>query len=603
MCGIAGIVSRDRPIRPQILERMCATMRHRGPDSRGVFVDGNAGLAVQRLAVIDREHGDQPISNEDGSVVVVLNGEIYNYKQLRSELLRAGHRFRTASDTEVVVHLYEELGEGCVERLRGMFAFAVWDSRRRKLMLARDRVGKKPLFYSQLDGGLLFASEPRALLASGDVPRDIDFSAIDLFLHYCTVPGDASAFAAIRKVPPAHVLVWRDCRLSSNRYWRLSYRNRTQAHREEEVCERIRELLLDSTRLRLQSDVPVGALLSGGVDSSGVVAAMAQLGVAPLKTFSVGFGVPEFDESSYAREVARSVGADHHEIRLDASALSMLPRLVWHYGEPFADSSALATFAVAELASGQVTVVLNGDGGDESFAGYQRYLRFADAGDDAAEQPYDRYAVRRARSYFDADERRSLYEPGFRDALPERDWRAVLREPYLASGASNVIERLLDADVQTYLPDDLLVKMDTATMAHSVEARSPLLDHEMMELAASLPLSAKLGEGETKRIFKRALRAWLPDRIIDRPKMGFMIPVGSWLRHDFRSLAADVLLDPVTLNRGMFRELRLRELIAEHLDGSGQHEYRLWTLIVFELWLRTYIDRRVDAGPVALPIG
>lgn len=598
MCGIAGTVATDGPIEPGLVERMCQTVAHRGPDSSGLFADEGVALGVARLAVIDVDGGDQPIFNEDGAVAVVCNGEIYNHRELREELRRGGHRFRSGSDTEVIVHLYEELGDACVDRLRGMFAFALWDRRRRRLLLARDRIGKKPLFYAHCGGRLWFASEPRAILATGEVARDVDHAAIDLFLHYQAVPSPRSAFAAIRKLRPAHTLTWCDGALSTRRYWKLSYRNAHAQVDEAEVCERIRATLLEATRLRLRSDVPVGALLSGGIDSSAVVAAMAKLTAEPVKTFSVGFDSEAFDESASARAVARLYGTDHHELVLDASAMALLPRLVWHYGEPFADSSALATFALSELAGRHVTVALNGDGGDESFGGYRRHLRLADAveaGTPPGVPVIEHYADRRASSYFDDSARAELYEPEFLASLGDRDWRAVVEEPYLASDSDHEAERILDVDVQTYLPDDLLVKMDIATMAHSLEARSPLLDQALMELAAALPLRTKVA-GTTKRIFKQAMREWLPPSIVDRPKMGFMIPIGDWLR----DLPADVLLDPRSLERGIFREQGLRTLIAEHDEGVSKHAYRIWMLLMLELWFRTYVDRLPSAGPVAL---
>jgi asparagine synthase (glutamine-hydrolysing) len=602
VCGIAGTLFTDGPVDPELVARMCRTMEHRGPDSAGLFADDGVAIGVQRLAVIDLESGDQPIYNEDGSVVVVLNGEIYNFTELREELVRAGHSFRTQSDTEVVVHLYEEMGAACVDRLRGMFAFALWDRRTRRLLLARDRVGKKPLFYSVQDGRLWFASEPRAILASGEVPRDVDYHAIDEFLHYQCVPCPRSAFAAIRKLPPACTLTWSEGDVSTRRYWKLSYRD----HGTEispEVCEQIREALLESTRLRMHSDVPIGALLSGGVDSSAVVAAMARLSSDPVKTFSIGFDVDEFDETSSAREVAQLYGTEHHEAILDSGAMEMLPRLVWHYGEPFADSSALATFALAGLARGHVSVALNGDGGDENFAGYLRYPRFVArrSGRKPELAPYEEYAVRRARDYFDASARAELYEPEFVESLGSRRWLSVVREPYLASDADHEVERLLDVDVQTYLADGLLVKMDIATMAHSLEARSPLLDSAMMELAASLPIRVKLDGGTTKRIFKEAVRDWLPDGIVDRSKMGFSIPMNEWLRR-LPQLPEDVLLDPCALERGLFREDRLRTIVSEHLDGSHDHGHRIWTLLQLELWFRTYIDGAAAEAPLALSV-
>jgi asparagine synthase (glutamine-hydrolysing) len=594
MCGIAGTLATDGPIEPGLVARMCGTIRHRGPDSHGLFEDDGVALGVARLAVIDVEGGDQPIFNEDRSVVVVCNGEIYNYRELRRELIRRGHRLRTRSDTEVVVHLYEELGEQCVGRLRGMFAFALWDRRSRALLLARDRVGKKPLFYSQRAGQFWFASEPRAILADGSVSREVDSSAIDLFLHYQVVPSPRSAFAAIRKLRPAHTLSWRDGQVATRRYWKLSYRDRHAGLPAHEACELIREALLEATRLRLRSDVPVGALLSGGVDSSAVVAAMARQTAAPVKTFSIGLDVDAFDETGSAREVARRYGTDHHELVLDASAMELLPRMVWHYGEPFADSSALATFALAELARRHVTVALNGDGGDESFGGYARHAR------PLPTAPLIRhYAERRAHQYFDEAGRSELYEPEFRHSLEEPDWRAVVEEPYGLSDADDPVERTIDVDVQTYLAEDLLVKMDIATMAHSLEARSPLCDQRVIELAAGLPMEMKVSGGTTKAILKQAMREWLPPSIIDRPKMGFMIPMANWLRS---SLANDVLLDPRALERGLFRAQQLRALVQEHEEGIGNHEYRLWTLMMLELWFRTYVDRETAGGPVALSV-
>ena len=432
------------------------------------------------------------------------------------------------------------------------------------------------------------------MLATGQVPVEVDHPAIDLFLHYQCVPAPRSAFASIRKLRPAHTMVWSAGAASTRRYWKLSYRNRPSPIPDSELCELIRGKLLEATRLRMRSDVPVGALLSGGVDSSAVVAAMAQQSAEPIKTFSVGFEVDGFDESVYAREVATRYGTDHHELVLDASAMELLPRLVWHYGEPFADSSALATFALGELASRHVTVALNGDGADESFGGYARHAR------PTPTRPIHlHYAERRANRYFGEEERAQLYAPELAADLADHDWRAVVEEPHFASDASDPIERILDVEVQTYLSDDLLVKMDIATMAHSLEARSPFCDHEIMELAASLPMGTKVEGMTTKALLKRAVRDWLPDTVVDRPKMGFRIPMANWLTG---TLAADVLLDPRSLERGLFREERVRTLVAEHEQGVGEHEYRIWTLLMLELWFRTYVDSAAIGAPVTVSV-
>ena len=591
MCGIAGVVAADGPVEAAVVERMCETLDHRGPDSRGLFSDDEVALGVTRLAVIDVEGGDQPIASEDGSVVVVCNGEIYNYQALRADLARRGHSFSTESDVEVIVHLYEELGEDCVDCLRGMFAFGLWDQRERRLLLARDRIGKKPLFYARLGGRLWFASEPRAILATGAVPRALEPEAIDLFLHYQNVPAPRSAFAAIRKLRPAHTLTWQSGIDSTRRYWKLSYREEDPPPGEDEACERIRETLLEATRLRLRSDVPVGALLSGGIDSSAVVAAMARSSPATVRTFSIGFDEDAFDETPYAREVAQRYGTEHHELVLDDSALDLVPRLVWHYGEPFADPSALATFALSELASSQVTVALNGDGGDEAFCGYERHAP------PLPPAPLERhYAEQRAYQYFNAEQRTELYSPEFAETVAGNDWRAPVEQSYFACDSADPLERSVAVDAEMFLPDDLLVKMDIAAMAHSLETRSPFCDTEVMEFAASLPMGLKVGPDSPKALLRKAVAPWLPQRTVERPKMGFMVPMEAWLTG---SQAADVILDPRALGRGLFRRDRLETIVREWQAGTGGHAHRVWTLLMLELWFQTYIDRTAVETPIA----
>jgi len=634
MCGIAGKVSATGPVDGLLLDRMCSAVEHRGPDSRGVFVEDGVGLGVQRLRVIDLVTGDQPIYNEDRSVVVVQNGEIYNYQALRVELERRGHEFATRTDTEVIVHLYEEHGADCVHWLRGMFAFALWDTERQQLLLARDRVGKKPLFYAIKGATLWFASEARAILEDPAIERDVDFDAVDSFLQFQYVPHPLSAFAALRKLPPAHTLLWHEGRVQIDRYWRLSYRPGDVAD-EQEAHERIREMLLEATSLRLRSDVPLGAFLSGGVDSSAVVAAMAAQG-GRVKTFSIGFGAEGYDETAYAREVATLFDTDHHELRVEPKTIEILPRLVWHYAEPFADPSAIPSFYLSELTRRHVTVALNGDGGDESFAGYTRYLgrradrivalprhlraalaravRLLGPGETdhgfrarleratyVAQLPaYQRYATWVA--YFDERERAELYTPEFRESLGARTTApTVIAAPYLESDAQDDINRLLDVDVQTYLPGDLLVKMDIASMAHSLEVRSPLLDHRLMELAAGLPGAWKLARGTTKKVFKDALRPWLPEHILERPKWGFAVPLGRWFRTELRHVPRETLLDRRSLDRGFFRESRIRELIRQHETGAHDNTEKLWALIQLELWLRTFVDAK-PTGPLVMDL-
>ncbi len=602
---------------------MCAGLDHRGPDSRGIHSEDGVWLGIQRLAVIDLHTGNQPIYNEDRSVVVVLNGEIYNYRELRAELQARGHRFGTDGDTEVIVHLYEELGEACVERLHGMFAFALWDRRRQQLLLARDRIGKKPLVYALRDGGISFGSEMHALLQDHEIPREVDHEAVNTYLGLGYVPAPLTSVRAVRKLPPAHTLVLRDGRVQIKRYWTLDYSHKLDLPLQE-WRERIREQLLAATRRRLIADVPLGAFLSGGIDSSAVVAAMAEVSSGPVRTFSIGFDHAAFDELPYARRIAEQFGTVHEEFQVRADAVEVVPQLVRHYGEPFADSSAIPSFYLAQMTRRHVTVALNGDGGDESFGGYTRYVSNAMAGrleriplplrralgalgtsmPAGGEISSLRNKVRRlaaglaldgAGRYvryfaaFDATGRDGLYTPEFAAGVgagPE----AVIADAWAQASGSDVVDRMLEVDVNTYLAGDLIPKIDIATMAHSLEARSPLLDHELMELAASIPASLKVRGREKKWILRETLRGWLPDDLLDRPKQGFSVPLSSWLGTDLRPWAQEILLDREALGRGYFRREAVEHLFARHAAGTEADAERIWSLVMLELWHREFID-------------
>ncbi len=621
MCGIAGQVRSDGvPVEEHLIVRMCAAQEHRGPDSRGTHITDSVGLGIQRLRVIDLDTGDQPVYNEDGSIAVVLNGEIYNYAELRTELIRAGHTLVTDGDTEVIAHLYEEHGIfGCLSRLKGMFAFAIWDANNRRLLLARDRIGKKPLFYSFRGGVLSFASELQALLQDPEVPRDVDPAAIDAYLAFGYVPSPMSAYRAIRKLPPAHVLVFQEGALTIERYWRLDYSSKRQVGDSRELEAEIRHSLREAVGRRLVSDVPIGAFLSGGIDSSAVVAAMAEQSPEPVKTFSIGFADDSVNELPQARLVAEHFSTDHHELLVEPNAVELLPKVVRHYGEPFGDHSALPCFYLAELAREHVTVALNGDGGDESFAGYQRYTTnsiaaqldpvpaavrrsLAAAGRGFGEGPdprslrsrssrflarvgdtrYDRYL--RQVSVFDADQRRELYDPEFgRELGNAAGADEVILGPWREASGADLLDQLLETDATVYLPGDLLTKIDVATMAYSLEARSPLLDHEFMEFAASLPTRCKARGTRRKVALKNALRGWVPDAVLDGRKQGFELPVARWLRTDLAPFMREVLLDPGA-ERGWVRREEVAGLIDQHVTGNANHGRKLWSLLALELW-------------------
>jgi asparagine synthase (glutamine-hydrolysing) len=627
MCGICGKLYFDeaQSVLSNDLRRMSRTLAHRGPDGEGMWTKDNVGLAHRRLSIIDlRPEAGQPMSNEDSTVWITFNGEIYNFQELRADLQARGHVFRTNSDTEAIVHAYEQYGRECLDRLRGMFAFAIWDTRNKTLFLARDRVGKKPLFYFADTRSFIFASEIKAILAEPSVTAQPDPTAIDHYLAMGYIPAPLSAFRGIRKLPAAHWLEIKNGRIEIGRYWRLRYSTKRKISVDEAAVE-LQARLAEAVRLRLVSDVPLGAFLSGGVDSSAIVAYMAQAMDAPVQTFSVGFEEQSFDERPFARMVAERYGTKHTELVVSAPVADILPRVVWQYDEPFADPSAVPSYAIAQLTRRYVTVVLNGDGGDESFAGYNRYLidrlfRRADVlprslrrglalalkrlwstgprrnllrkltklAELIALEPERRYA--RWFGQFTLEERHSLYTDEFKDASNGIDAEHMFVSLFAENDADNGLDADLSTDINLYLPDDLLVKMDRASMAHSLEARSPLLDHVFMEFVATLPPAMKLCGKRTKYILKKSLRGVIPDAVLDRPKMGFGAPISSWFRNELREMAADLLLSPRARQRGYFRASVLEDLWTEHTSRGLDHSEKLWDLLILELWHRNVLD-------------
>jgi asparagine synthase (glutamine-hydrolysing) len=619
MCAITGIIANH--CAEQQAEIIGQAQRHRGPDTHGVWSDGTCTLGHQRLAIIDlSDSGRQPLCNEDGTIWVTFNGEIYNSQALRRDLENLNHHFRTQTDTEVIVHAYEQWGTECVKRLRGMFAFGVWDRRRQRLMLARDRVGKKPLFYGQFGNRFLFASELQGLLADGQVPRETDYQSIDAYLTYGYVPAPNTAFRGIFKLPPAHWLTldWNNGNpiTCTERYWTLDYTPKLQLN-EAEASKTLREKLTEAVRLRMISDVPLGAFLSGGIDSSIVVGLMAQLSSTRVKTFSIGFDDAAYDETAHARRIAKKWSTEHYEFTVKPNAVEVLPKLVRHFGEPYADSSAIPTFYVSQLTRQHVTVALNGDGGDESFAGYERYfgnqlaarlntlpgvtasaqtvsrllpnflpqksrLRSAKQFLSVAATPMaERYM--RWVGYFDVPAKPQLYTREFLHQLNgARDgWLGGL---FREVGFLDSVDASMAVDMQSYLPFDLLVKVDVTSMANSLEARSPFLDQEVMEFAARLPVHLKLRGGQLKYLLKRTFTDLLPPENVRRRKMGFGVPLGAWFRGDLRPLAIETLLSTRATQRGYFQRPALLQLLQEHQNMTADHSFQLWNLLMLELW-------------------
>ena len=627
MCGIAGIVNnKNERVNETLLGRMCDAIRHRGPDDDGFYVNGPVGLGMRRLSIIDLKSGKQPIHNQDRTAWIVFNGEIYNYLELRDKLEKLGHTFYTNSDTEAIVQAYDQYGADCPKHLRGMFAFAVWNEKTEELFLARDRVGKKPLLYAQLPGEFIFASEFSALLLHPGISRDVNSEALHNYLSFMCVPAPLTAYRAIRKLEPGHTLLWRKGEIKLERYWQPDFSHKLDIG-EAEAGERALEILRDAVRVRLMSEVPLGAFLSGGIDSSAVVALMSEASSKPVKTFSIGFEEQDFSELHHARRIAEHVGADHHEFIVRPDAMEVLPLLVEHYGEPYADSSAIPTYYVARETRQHVTVALNGDGGDESFAGYERYaamqlaeryhrlpaplrnlaiqpavnllptsetsrsrVRDAKRFIEAASLPKrDRYL--RWVSVFDTQAKQDLYSEDFQQQTANMNSSDILDPWFARANGSGIVDAALLTDIMTYLPNDLLVKVDIASMAVSLEARSPFLDHHVIEFAASLPEKFKLRGLTTKYLLKRVLQKLLPAENLERRKMGFGVPIGHWFRGQMQPFLRERLLSEKALGRNLFKPEAVKRMIELHTRGERDYAHQLWTLLMLELWFDRFIDR------------
>jgi asparagine synthase (glutamine-hydrolysing) len=622
MCGICGIFEYERwtDVPGETVHRMNQTMIHRGPDDGGVFVGPGIGLGHRRLSIIDLAGGHQPMCNEDGTIWVLLNGEIYNYPELRAELLQRGHKFTTKSDTEAIVHLYEEHAEGCFAKLRGMFSIALWDSRNRKLVLVRDRVGKKPLFYAADRKRIIFGSELKALLTEDSLSREMDELALSDYFSFGYIPAPKTIYRSVRKVLPGHYLVASASGVRETCYWDLSFA-KVEQRSEAEWGERLRHELCEATRVRLMSDVPLGAFLSGGIDSSSVVAMMSHLMQRPVTTCSIGFAEEKFNEAEYARQVSRLFSTDHHEETVQPDAVEIVDKLAWHFDEPFADSSAIPTYYVSKMARGQVTVALGGDGGDESFAGYRRYkldhyenrlrshvpaaVRRAVFGPLGRMYPALAWAPRffRAKatfqslsrspldgyfnsvSYFRPSDKARLFTPEFHKRLGSYDSADVLRQHYDRADTEDLLSKIQYVDIKTYLTDDILTKVDRASMAVSLEVRAPMLDHKFLECAASIPSGLKLHNGTGKYILKKALEPTLPADILYRAKQGFAIPLGLWFKNELKEMAYHIIVET---SDGILDQGFLKKIWDQHQKGYYDRSALLWATLMFRKWQQLF---------------
>ena len=626
MCGICGIINFDksRSVDGSVLKRMCDVIVHRGPDEEGYYCKANVGLGMRRLSIIDLDTGHQPISNEDGTKWIVFNGEIYNFRELRSELEKKGHKFATKSDTEVIIHAYEEYGPNCPTKLNGMFAFAIWDEVQNTLFLARDRIGIKPLYYMLQGDRLVFGSEIKSILQAKGVPREVDLKALSTYLTFEYIPAPLTIFRGMKKLPPAHTLILKDGKVSLHKYWDLSFR--LDGEDEKYLCEKLRETLTDSVRLRLVSDVPLGAFLSGGIDSSTVVALMSQLMDQPVKTFSIGFEDATYNELDYARIVAKRFNTDHHEFIIKPNAIELVEKLIKHLDEPFGDFSIFPTYLVSRMARDYVTVALSGDGGDELFGGYETYV--ADKVDRfyysripralrrgiispllraipptakkkgvinmtkrfvQGTQLEDRLHHARWMVFFTPEERSSVFSDDVREELKNDNIYDFIFHYFDEAQTDDRLNQQIYVDVKTYLVDDILVKVDRMSMATSLEARVPFLDHRVAELSFSIPGKLKLkGLQKSKYILKKAMEDLLPPEILKRGKQGFSIPIKNWLKKELKPLMLDTLNPQTISSQGFFNSKFINKLVDEHLKGVENHSHQLWALIVFQLWYKLY---------------
>ena len=637
MCGITGAAWTDpnKSISVETLTRMTEAIRHRGPDDEGFYTNEvqnpsqsqsgpmRVALGFRRLSIIDLEKSRQPITNEDGSIQVLFNGEIFNYAELREELIAKGHQFKTSGDSETIVHLYEELGEDCFARFNGFFAIAIWDSRNQRLVLGRDRLGQKPLVYRHEERRLLFASELKSLLEVPDLPREVSPRAVDEFLVYQYVPYPHCILKGYSKLPPGHFAVYEADKLRVESYWNPSLEENTDLDIED-AADRLRELFDSSVKLRMQSDVPLGAFLSGGVDSSLVVASMVRQSESKVKTFSIGFPIKDFDESAYAKQVAEHLGTEHHSFVVTPDAESILDDLVYLYDEPFGDSSAIPTWYVSRLTREHVTVALSGDGGDELFAGYDRYraVKLAERMDGLGPiksllaarfwQKFPSSAKQKSRirqlkrfsyalglpplarytdwiSIFNDERRHELANDEFREVLGESNPIWFLKKFFDESRSRDAVTAISLTDLRTYLPCDLNTKVDIASMGNSLEARQPFLDYRLVEFAMSLPVRYKIKSGRGKYLLRKAFGDRLPDNIWDRRKMGFGVPIGEWFRKELKARLVDTILDSNAQCLEFFSASAIKKLVDEHQSYSVDHSYRLWSILMLELWLRRWV--------------
>jgi asparagine synthase (glutamine-hydrolysing) len=636
MCGIAGVVSttRESNITEALVHHMCQQIVYRGPDDEGLYVADGAGLGMRRLSIIDLSGGHQPVFNEDRNAWIVFNGEIYNFPELRPQLESRGHRFYTHTDTEVIVHLYEEMGADCVKKLRGMFALAIYDKTKRKLTLARDRLGKKPLHYALHNGNLYFASEIKSILAVAPELAEVNSQALLEYLFYGYVPGPITAFTGIHKLPPGHLLEFENGKIAIRQYWDLPPYDTYFPKSEEECLEELERRLFEATRIRLISDVPLGAFLSGGIDSSTVVAMMARASSGPVKTFSIGFKHDDFNEAHYARIVAQKFSTDHHEMILEPDVVQTVEHLTSSLEEPFGDSSMLPTYYVSQMARQHVTVALSGDGGDEMFAGYTRYgihagqrifehipgwvrrvfrnqifprmprtMRGRAFAYNASLPWQERYVDQL--SFVPGFERNlPLLSDGFRDVLRRSDDPGnALRRYFTHSPAHDPVSQLLYVDAKTYMVGDILTKVDRMSMLNSLEVRVPILDHELVEWAASLSAVWKLRGRQQKYILlKLAERVGVPREALYRKKQGFALPLDHWMHHELKDMLT-ILLEPRTLDRGYFAAAGVRKLMDDHLVRHRGNTARIWRLLMFELWHRNFLEKYIKpAGLFSLPV-